>query len=586
MSSSMNITDGEPVVPPRVGHRGTTLEVLTSFDNEFTEFAAAVARGEYVLWLGSGLSRSVVPDVKQLLRRILSFLQCRIDPENAGCAFRRALLEILIIAGISVEARSALDIAEPVEQWVGANDLVDRLADKYSTVLDVSVEGEDEDYLLWEAVEVRTTYGADSLEPDAEHLCLGILILEGAVSTAATANWDGLVEAALARLGGSVKSVLRVVVGRGEFRLPGARCDLIKFHGCAVKAARDPDTYRPLLVARETQISQWTTHPENAVMRDYLVHLFATKPALVIGLSAQDANIHTILGQAEKNLSWTWPASPPAVAFAVESLDYHQKRFLRLIYGGSYRANRAAIETSAQLGVYAKPLLLGLVLFTLAEKLCLLLCSLPGGSDADAERMRQGVYAIRDTIGAASGPDFLGFTGRLGEAVSFVLSTFRTGSPSMPDSGGYEPLTAQPIDQAEDDPNVDTDALRLFAVAVSLLGRGLVEGVWDLAIGVSDRISEGVCTLSAAGAGASHVFVVQDAGVLSTLEVSEAVNMNDPKVLAIHAKEIPRRQSRSPKVTYGRTGRTKAREVSIETLVALTRDADGLFSSFRREAAV
>lgn len=585
----MNMTDGGPVmpgVPPGNQCRETTSAVLASFDEEFAEFAAGVARGEYVLWLGSGLSRSVVLDVKSLIRRTLSFLRCRIDPENGDCAFRRALSDILDISGISVEARSALDLAEPVEQWVGADVLVDRLADKYSTVLDVSVEGEDEDYLLWEAVDVRTTYGDDCLEPDAEHLCLGILILEGAVPTAATTNWDGLVEAALARLSGSANSVLRVVVRSEEFRLPEARCDLIKFHGCAVKAARDPDTYRPLLVAHETQISQWTTAPENAVMRDYLVHLVATKPALVIGLSAQDANIHTILGQANTNLAWTWPASPTAVAFAVESLDYHQTLVLRLIYSGSYTANRTAIEASARLGVYAKPLLLGLVLFTLAEKLCVLLRSLPAWSDADTERMRQGVHAIRDALGAASSADFLGFTQRLGEAVSFVLSMFRTGSPSMPDSGGYEPLTAQPIHHAEADPSVDKDALRHFAVAVSLLGRGLVDGVWDLAIGASDRLGEGVCTLTTACGGTSHIFPVRDTGVLSKLMVSGAVDMSDPKVLAIHAQEIQERQSRSPKVTYGRTGRIKARELSIETLVKSARDADDLLSSFRREAAL
>ena len=460
------------------------------------------------------------------------------------------------------------------------------LTDKYSTVLDVSVEGEDEDYLLWQAVDVRTTYGDDCLEPDAEHLCLGILILEGVVPTAATANWDGLIEAAVARLAGSANTVLRVIVAGGEFRQPKARCDLIKFHGCAVKAARDPDTYRPLLVARDTQISQWTTLPQSALMREHLIHLFATSPALLIGLSAQDANIHTILSQAKKNLSWTWPASPPAVAFAVKSLDYHQTRVLKLIYGSSYTANRTAVEKSAQVGAYAKPLLLALVLFTLAEKLCVLLCSLPAWSDASIERMRQDVYAIRDAIAVASGNDFLGFTHRLGEAVSLVLSTFRTGSPSGINSGGYKSLTAQPIHHAEDDPSVDTDALRLFAVAVSLLGRGLVDGAWDLTIGVRDRMSDGVCTLSTADADNSHVFVVQDGGVLSKLVASRAVDMNDPKVLAIHAKEIPRRQSRSPRVRYGRTGRTKAREVSIETLVTSTQAADDLFSSFRREAAV
>ena len=585
----MNITDGGPItpgVPPRVDRRETTSEVLDVLDSEFPDFAAAVARGEYVLWLGSGLSRSVVPDVKSLLRKILSFLQRRIDPKNEDCAFRQALLEILAIAGNSVEAEKALDIKEPIEQWVSANDLVNRLTDKYSTVLDVSVEGEDEDFLLWEAVDVRTTYGDDCLEPDAEHLCLGILILEGAVSTATTANWDGLVEAAIGRLGGSANSVLRVIVRRKEFRLPEAQCDLIKFHGCAVKASANPEIYRPLLVGRATQIARWASLPQNALMRDHLVGLFAKKPALVIGLSAQDMNIRTILGQAESNLSWTWPASPPAVAIAVESLDHHQTSVLKLIYGSSYLANKTEIETSARLGAYAKPLLLGLVLFTLAEKLCTLLRSLPDWSNANTERMRQDILAIRDAISAASGDDFLGFTDRLRQAVSFVLSMFRNGSPRVITSGVYKPLTAQPIHRAEADPNVDTDALRFLAVAVSLLGRGLVEGVWDLVIGMSDRISEGVCTLSTATGDSSYVFVVQDLGVLSKLVGSGEVDINDPQVLAVHAKEIPPQQSRTPKVRYGRIGRAKARQISIETLVMSTQSADDLFSSFRREAAV
>ncbi len=585
----MNITDGgtvRPGIPPRVERRETISEVLDSLDGEFTEFAAAVARGEYVLWLGSGLSRSVVPDVKSLLRMILSYLQRRFNPENDGCAFRQALSDILMIAGISVEARKAIDLREPVEQWVGVDDLVDRLTDKYSTVLDVSVEGEEDDFLLWKAVDVRTTYGDDCLKPDAEHLCLGILILEGAVPTAATANWDGLIESAVSRLAGGANSILRVIVASREFRQTKARSDLIKFHGCAVKAARDPDTYRPLLVASQTQISRWASLSQNRLIRDRLIALFATQPALVIGLSAQDANIRAVLSEAGGNLSWTWPASPPAVAFAVESLDYHQTLVLKLIYGNSYTAHQTAIETSARLGAYAKPLLLALVLFTLAEKLCVLLYSLPAWSDADIERMRLDILAIRNAIAAASGDDFLGFTDRLREAVRFLLSTFRTGSASGLASGGYEALTAQPIHRAEDDPNVDTDVLRFFAVAVSLLGRGLVDRVWDLTMGRSDRISEGVCTLSTSDAEPSHVFVVQDVGVWSRLVASGAVSMNDPKVLAIHAKEIPPRQSRSPRVRYGRTGRTESREVSIETLVMSTQAADDLFSSFRREAAV
>lgn len=70
---------------------GGTLELLQSFDGRLQSIAAGVARGEYVFWLGSGLSRSVVPDVGQLLKRLLSFVQARIDTANEACRFSRVL---------------------------------------------------------------------------------------------------------------------------------------------------------------------------------------------------------------------------------------------------------------------------------------------------------------------------------------------------------------------------------------------------------------------------------------------------------------------------------------------------------------
>jgi hypothetical protein len=170
--------------------RNTVAEVLECFDDEFAEVAAAFARGEYPLWLGSGISRDVVPDVPTLLQRILEFLQTRVDVSNPTCRFRAALAEILEAAG----------------------------------------------------------------------------------------------SPAAAGFGHEPTSVV-----------------------CAVRAAKDPDEYRKRLIARISQISGWTEKSENQMMKDRLGYLFGSRPALIVGMSAQDANIHTVFHKAIQN--WTGVAA-------------------------------------------------------------------------------------------------------------------------------------------------------------------------------------------------------------------------------------------------------------------------------------
>ena len=93
------ITDGmDPMVtgasgPPFQGR--STTEVLASFDSDFEEVAHGVTRGEYLLWLGSGLSRSVVPNVQKLLVKLLCFMQEQIDTSDEDCRFTRAVNDIL-----------------------------------------------------------------------------------------------------------------------------------------------------------------------------------------------------------------------------------------------------------------------------------------------------------------------------------------------------------------------------------------------------------------------------------------------------------------------------------------------------------
>ena len=52
-------------------------------------------RGQYAFWLGSGISRDRVDDLKGVIARVLTHLRDRIDAGNANCVYRTALLEAL-----------------------------------------------------------------------------------------------------------------------------------------------------------------------------------------------------------------------------------------------------------------------------------------------------------------------------------------------------------------------------------------------------------------------------------------------------------------------------------------------------------
>lgn len=557
--------------------RNTVAEVLDCFDDEFAEVAAAFTRGEYLLWLGSGISREVVPDVPTLLRRILEFLQTRVDVSNPTCRFRTALAEVLEAAG---SPAAAVDLTTEVSSWPNLREIIDSLVNQYSHVLDVRVQDESADYLVWSVLDVPSTYGAPDLEPDVEHLCIALLMLEGVVQSAPTTNWDGLVEKAMERLSGDTDSVLKVIVAAADFWGPDRRAELVKFHGCAVRAANDPDEYRKRLIARISQISGWTEKPENQMMKERLGYLFGSRPALIVGLSAQDANIHTVFHKAIQNLSRTWPTTPPAVVFAEHTLRLHHRLVMKVIYGDeSFSANSGAIASSALLGAYAKPALLGLVLFTLAEKLSALIgyiseLQLPA---ADLDRIRAEVRALRDAVGTKADPDSRTFVEALISVATLALWVFRSGE--IPNPAPYPALSTAPVAEAARNPDFPGAALGRFALVLTLLGQGFLDGLWTLEPGSTSFPADGVVRVRK-GPRTTKVFIVRDARALSDLETAGIIDMADPEVLIAQAEAVRRPAIRSPRARYGRSGASGARLLDLENMCASVNTADDLFDDF------
>jgi hypothetical protein len=126
---------------------------------------ADLANADRVLWIGSGVSYGRVPGLKVLLRRVLEFLQDRINDPLEGSDHRRALDQVV---EEHLPGELAAFRADPAG-WAIPDDLTS-LVNSYSTILGTEVGEHPQDYLLWEAVDVCETYGAPTLQPGARSI--------------------------------------------------------------------------------------------------------------------------------------------------------------------------------------------------------------------------------------------------------------------------------------------------------------------------------------------------------------------------------------------------------------------------------
>ncbi|MCC4306324.1 SIR2 family protein, partial [Rhodococcus sp. 3-2] len=471
--------------------------------------------------------------------------------------------------------------------------IVSTLVTKYSQVLDVAVgDHQPEDYLVWTGLDVPTTYGSPDLEPDVEHYCIAILMLEGLVESAVTANWDGLLEKALDELTPAFGSLVRVAVKPDDFRSAGPRIQVIKFHGCAVRARESETEFRSSLIARESQISGWTEQPQNRSMRKHLEMLYTDRLTLMLGLSAQDANLHTVFAAAIQDLARPWPASPPAVVLSEEHLESYHRSLLRTTYGSNHQGNASAIARSALLGAYGKPTLLALVLSSLTEKFSFLIeHEVTGvlGSDA-AKQLQSDLLSLRDSAAGHADPDSSGtlkhseivefqreFLARLIDVTNLALNIFRTGR-SMPTAGGrrYEPISDRPVAQAVHSADFPSEQFGRLGVALALIGRGLASDYWSVVPGDSKTPDGGVVRL-VTGRRDARVFFVKDSTTLAKLDFDD----NDGNMLIVIADEEPRAITRSPRSRFGRIGKVSAGRFNVASGIADTDSADDLFEAFK-----
>ncbi len=555
---------------------------LAMLDHTKREIADGVANDRYVFWLGSGISRERMPDLRDVAKRVLGALQGLITAGNPDCRFRKALKSVVLLAQPSPEEWKRIDLDQEPSSWPDYDVLAARLVNNYARMLNVTVDGEQADYLLWNVLDAAHVYADPAIEPDAEHLCLAALAIEGVASEMPTANWDSLIERAVQRLAGT-QPVLRVVVAPNDVRGDRLRANLYKFHGCAQSALDNEAQFRGLLVARSSQINGWAE--QNSAMALVLVNFIVTRPTLMLGLSAQDSNIQGLFSKAQATMAWPWPSHPPAYAFSENALGADQEGLLQNVYHKNFSpANRPQMETEALVQAYAKPLLLSLYLYVVTAKLKALIdIGAPSLTQIDRDKLYDGLEQARNLVADGMSPN-AAFVTELFAQFGRAVTMLRNGSLPDPANGTYSPITTEPLHRMPADITLPGSGVCQFAIASGLIGLGLARGLWTAAKADLADDSSGAVVLNGRS-GLAKIYFAASAQAAIRLGTNGHIADNGDAVI-IHSHENPPPMQRYPRRAPGRTGLANTREVSIEALMAVGTEVENLLARFRNQVAL
>lgn len=562
-------------------------DTLKLLDGSFEPFAAGVSNGLYAFWLGSGISFGRAPSLRILVGKVVEFVRSHIDHADPDCKFARTLREILNLASASAEERTRSKLDEPFANWPDQDAIAWRLVNNYSKLLGLTVDGEDMDYLLWNVIDVGATFADPAMPPDVEHLCLAALSLEGTAPEMLSANWDPLVERAVDTLTDSNAALSPTVVARpADLQSARNKTRLIKFHGCAVKAQGDPVQYRQWLVASNDQVAAFCTQAKNQGLVTALTHIVGSKRTLMLGLSAQDANIQSIFNKAANELTWQLGDPPPSYVFSEQDLGMDQRSLLKNVYRDQITpANLTAVFEAACIQVYAKRLLTALLMDVWSRKLQALISLVPGLlPQAERQNLCSGIVSLRNYLADAAEPT-LEFIDALLDRFGRASKLLRDGQIEHPNVR-FEPITSDVVTALAGNPVLGALGLREAAVALGLLGMGLSRGHWVVEAESLDRDS-GVLAVTGKGAAAARtkVYLTASASGAALLR-SEGHLMEAENPLLIQSQKLAVPMPRSPRGAAGRTGVPKAREVSISTLLQTYATADDLYEAFRQELAL
>jgi hypothetical protein len=559
----------------------TLRETLEFLDGPFLGVSQGIVQGSYAFWLGSGISRERVIGLDGVLAKLVEFLRIHATTDS-DCAYRKALQKILAMANPGAEERAQIDFSRPSSTWPSLRDLLARLWNRYSEVLSVEIPKERLDYLLWVGLDFPKTFACQ--EADAEHLAIGMLALEGTVTELATANWDGLLEAAMRELG-YPESFYRITVTGEDLRGPAAAAVLYKFHGCALRAIENESDYRDLLVARSAQITSWMSSGRFKIVRDQLEALIQRSRTLMIGMSAQDANIQNMFGQVGAQQGWKWTDQPTPIVFAAQELGENQKNVLNVAYGDDYESNRVAICEAACLPAYSKPILLALLLNVLSAKMKVLASDVtaPMLDEAAHAAIGEGIMHLRNRVAEAGDSNRLQLAKLIAIGLARARHQLQDGS-SQAGAPIYFPVDVQPAHLMKGKLGLANTGQREAATAIGLIGLEDQATKWTASIDDPTNVRSGALRLTSPSASARVFFAANDDNITNLMECG-AFDSDDSDVVLICSRRVSERQQRNPSSNL-RNGKIGPRFVALGSMLAESANLNDLQDRFRSEVSI
>lgn len=223
-------------------------EALDRLDAVADSFTRRFVAGNVSVWAGSKISDARYPDLGRLLTLLLDTLHGLsvniADPANP----ERWTLDQIIGQSDIVGGDPTILFSD----WDDAlkDAVIDALWGKYSKILGTRYAPAGKPpgevgSLLWDVLHIDEIYDDPDVVPDAEHRLLALLVLEGALTSLVTTNWDPLIEDAYGQAAKHLAtSSLKTIVRPGDISGTGGQPSLTKMHGCAREAKHDPDAQK------------------------------------------------------------------------------------------------------------------------------------------------------------------------------------------------------------------------------------------------------------------------------------------------------------------------------------------------------
>jgi hypothetical protein len=578
-----------PVITPGTANLTQALEVLRS-----TSHREAIFKGSCSFWLGSRISSARFDNIDVLLTKLLENLQTHCSAER-DCPFRVTINRILNLTSLRYQDRDAIDLSTPARSWPKFAEIITQLQNQYSTVLGIAVRIDGVNHSIpWEILKLQQVYSDPTKEPDAEHILLALLIEEQYLFKLVSANWDPLIEKAYEGCFDSGTNQLEVIACNEDLNRKGSgrAPRLFKVHGCAQKAANDPNRYLPYMLATKAEIAQWTEGAERKAFRDAARMILREGPALFIGLSGQDFNLQALFVGVREKADEPYPPVPARVAFCADGLSEDHHTILENLYGkAAYNAHTDEITREAALPLYAKPLLATLYALGLKEKIVGLLQAAtselqPAHLTFALESLNKTEDRICAFYDAMPEPDerWRSLCDHFSRFVTRLLGIYR--HQQLPTrTTAYEPLSAYNLAEI---PTQSLHALGhqhwLFLMLACLL-EGEERGYWKLEVPLTDSATSGQLIIWQ-NEEPLRVFLLHSPARRSRLEKVVLDTDTSPRALLLlyPSELVPREAKRFPlRELPGSKEEDNVTEISLQDLLEGAPTGEDLLDAVRDE---